>query len=240
MGRLQTHLIAGLLGVILGLCLAVWGGRQFWSGSAEESPPPEGDFFLRLAGRQTYGVLQVMDGDTVQLENGLVVRLAGIDAPETRRFVRCESPYAQQAVERLRGLVEGREVRLVFGPRKLDRHGRLLADLELLAAGEEAAPVSVGATLVAEGLARALSSPDAPQYLADVERSAQEARRGMWSLTEADAAKTRAECPYVASASSEVFHESASPAAGTIRPWNLIGFPSREAALMSGRRPAKH
>jgi len=45
-------------------------------------------------------------------------------------------------------------------------------------------------------------------------------------------------CPYYASSSSEVFHEAACGNVARIKQENLVCFPSREAALAGGKRPA--
>jgi len=50
----------------------------------------------------------VIDGDTVQLDNGAFVRLKGINAPE-----KDQSGY-EEAREALRARVEGRQVRLEY------------------------------------------------------------------------------------------------------------------------------
>jgi micrococcal nuclease len=66
-------------------------------------------------------VVEVIDGDTIRLDNGEVVRLLGIDTPERGE----EGYYA--AAERLRELVEDKEVVLIRGnSSNRDRYGRLL------------------------------------------------------------------------------------------------------------------
>jgi len=76
---------------------------------------------------EMFRVERIVDGDTfVILYDGDLtrVRLYSGDAPE-----RGEAGFAE-ATDHLRGLIEGRNVRLVFpGPRKRDHYGRLLADV---------------------------------------------------------------------------------------------------------------
>ena len=89
----------------------------------------------------------VVDGDTIWI-GGHNVRIADIDAPETHE-PRCPEELAlgQRATERLHEIVNSGSVTLESAGREADRYGRLLR--LVLVDG-----VSVGDTLVGEGLAR--------------------------------------------------------------------------------------
>jgi endonuclease YncB( thermonuclease family) len=86
-----------------------------------------GLFGLALAGAISLGadqkgiVLQVLDGDTFQLQDGRQVRCLGVDAPERGE------PFADEATQILNRLVGGKQVRLELGRPARDRDGRLLA-----------------------------------------------------------------------------------------------------------------
>src|SRR5262245_15146104 len=59
---------------------------------------------------------RVIDGDTIQLDGGALVRYIGIDTPESRRrrgdrWISDPEPYAREATEANRRLVEGRALR---------------------------------------------------------------------------------------------------------------------------------
>ena len=91
---------------------------------------------------QTYTVERVVDGDTIELSNGEIVRLIGIDCLENE-YSPAEATYlnvgkkwersskdveqAKVAAEFTKGLVEGKKVRIVFDVGKKDKYGRLLA-----------------------------------------------------------------------------------------------------------------
>ena len=77
-------------------------------------PPP-------LATEGWHTVVRVIDGDTIEVESGIRVRLYGVDAPELDQ--RC-GPEASDELWRRLG---GRDVYLEYGPRQLDRFGRTLA-----------------------------------------------------------------------------------------------------------------
>jgi endonuclease YncB( thermonuclease family) len=89
----------------------------------------------------------VVDGDTIRY-GGVKIRLADIDAPEVFS-PKCASEAARgkRATQRLLELMNGGPFQLVSGGRDEDRYGRKLRTITR--AGR-----SLGATLVAEGLAR--------------------------------------------------------------------------------------
>jgi micrococcal nuclease len=77
-------------------------------------------------------VKRVIDGDTIELVNGEMVRYLGIDAPEMRRkvhgrWIESSEPYAAEATALNRRLVEGQPVRLELDRESRDRYHRLLA-----------------------------------------------------------------------------------------------------------------
>ena len=66
-------------------------------------------------------VKRVIDGDTVELQNGLVLRYVGITAPETG-----ENFHKESSDENKR-LVEDKEIKLEYDNYKSDKFGRILA-----------------------------------------------------------------------------------------------------------------
>ena len=72
-------------------------------------------------------VRRVIDGDTFVLEDGIKVRLIGIDAPETNHPLKPVEYFAPESKQFLVTLVEGQDVKLVLGVDKTDRYGRMLA-----------------------------------------------------------------------------------------------------------------
>ena len=139
---------------------------------------------VTLTGRVT----DVVDGDTVKVEaRGFetVVRLIGVDTPETRKPntpVQCFGPQASERTHRL--LPVGQRVTLITDPTQQTRarYGRLLAYVYWPG---RTGLQSVNYALVATGYAKAYvyepSGPFqyAPQFLG-AERQARNARRGLW------------------------------------------------------------
>jgi micrococcal nuclease len=139
-----------------------------WEGTAQGPP---------AAGIAT--VLRVVDGDTVEVRFGgrrEVVRLIGIDTPETVKPgtpVQCYGPHASDFTHRL---LEGRRVHLTLGVERRDVYDRLLAYVRL---GDRL----VNSTLVRRGLARTLTIPPNDRYaplFSRLERRAASAGRGLW------------------------------------------------------------
>lgn len=127
----------------------------------------------------TVPVTRVVDGDTVEVRlDGREedVRYIGVDTPETVKPdtpVQCFGPQASSFNHRL---VEGRQVRLVFGEERRDVYGRLLAYVYL---GDR----FVNAELVRRGLARTLTIPPNDRFAGRfkaLEIAAARAGRGLW------------------------------------------------------------
>ena len=117
-----------------------------------------------------YSVSRVIDGDTLVLENGEHVRLIGIDTPEVGEF------YYEEATERLRELVEGRNVTLERDVENIDMYDRLLRYIYIN-------NTFVNLLLVEEGFARAFPFEPNTQYIKDfgiAEMEAKKNRIGMW------------------------------------------------------------
>lgn len=123
-------------------------------------------------------VIKVIDGDTIEIEGGKLIRYIGINAPEM------DMPFYKEATQKNKTLVEGKRIRLeVCKPEPWDRHGRILAwvytDNTL-----------VNAELLKEGLARTFIIPPCGLERADeFKRLQDETRRkglGIWATWERD------------------------------------------------------
>lgn len=130
-------------------------------------------------------IVEVIDGDTVRLESGAQVRLVGIQAPKLPlgRAGFKKWPMADEAKAFLVALANGRPVKLHYGGRRRDRHGRLLAHLTLEGNGNSGQWLQW--EMVHAGFARVYSFADnracVPELL-KAERAARAVRRGLWAL----------------------------------------------------------
>ena len=139
-------------------------------------------------------VRRAIDGDTIELVNGELVRYIGIDTPEARRRARPTDsawraghpqqwivdpePMAEEATAFNRQLVEGKQVRLEYDVQPHDRFGRLLAYVYV-------GSTMVNAELVCAGFAQLLTIPPNVRYVERFRACAEEARRahrGLWEV----------------------------------------------------------
>jgi micrococcal nuclease len=118
-------------------------------------------------------VTRVIDGDTIVLSNGEYVRYIGIDTPEMNP----EEPFAREATQANRDLVEHKTVRLEKDTSETDRYGRLLRYVYV-------DDKFVNLELVHLGLAEAKAYPPDTNHQLVLDAAEVEARlagRGMWA-----------------------------------------------------------
>lgn len=131
--------------------------------AAAVSAMPSGDYFVR----------DVIDGDTIVLDNGETIRYVGIDTPEMN-----EPLYLEAKVRNVM-LVQGRHVRvLVCGMEPRDKYGRVLAWVT-------SGGTPVNETLLKEGLAKVMTIPPCGLVRANafkaLENEARDKKLGIWS-----------------------------------------------------------
>ena len=162
--------LAGMTGLVMTLALTACG----------QAPGLE-----RLAAGETGRVAQVRSGDSLVLDSGLVVRLAGVEAPWG------DAPYAAQARETLRGLVEGRTVQLLYGGVRRNKYGSALAQVRIVG-GQwlERALLRDGAARVRTWADnRAMAGP-----MLEAEAYARNRKLGLWAVPAFDDLETVGAC----------------------------------------------
>jgi micrococcal nuclease len=128
-----------------------------------------------------YSVRHVVDGDTIELSSGEMVRYIGIDTPEIRekagaKWVYEPKPYAEEAAAFNKKLVEGKVVKLEFDVQKKDKYNRLLC---YVYAGD----AIVNIEMVRAGFALMYTYPPNVKYsqkFLDAQKDARENKRGLW------------------------------------------------------------
>ncbi len=118
-------------------------------------------------------VKRVIDGDTLELDKGQIVRLVGINAPNNGE------PFEEEATEYTKKLVEGKKARLEYDVYKSDRFGRILAYIIL-------DNKNLSIELVRKGLAKVVFYEKRKpliyqQQLLDAEKEAKTKKLGLWS-----------------------------------------------------------
>lgn len=132
-----------------------------------------------LAVEGAAAVIEVVDGDTVRLDDGETVRLVGIQAPEMAWDDSEAWPLAPQARQALAELVLDRRVGLAYGGHRRDRYDRLLAHLVRADDG-----CWIQGALLEAGMALVYSFRDNRTAVADMlahERRARAGHRGIWA-----------------------------------------------------------
>jgi len=131
-----------------------------------------------------------LDGATLRLDDGRVLRLAGIDTPQAelprtdaaaaprRRAASSVEDLAEAARTALNDLTQGRDVALYYEERRNDRYGRVVAHAVI------GADLWIETELLRRGLARVHTTFDtaaAAAPLLAAEAQARAARRGLWA-----------------------------------------------------------
>ena len=176
-------------------------------------------------------VAQVVDGDTVVLENGQKVRLLGIDAPEMEREGQPADFLAHKAKQVLAELVEGKRVRLEYDRLRYDRYGRTLAYLFLLDG------TNLSRELVCQGLAHVYTVPPNMRFreeLLSAQREAISAQRGIWLK-----ALKKDEPFYIGNRRSLLFHRPTCHLGQNTAKTNRVPFTSLTDAYLQGYSPCR-
>jgi len=132
-------------------------------------------------------VVEVEDGDSVQLEKGLPVRLVGIDAPEKGK------PFYNEARVFLMEMLGKKRVEVEYIQRQNDNYGRLRGYLFVKCDYEnqkycEGGRLNVSEAMVGNGMAKMIIEkswvklkPDYTKELKMAEIEAQEEKLGLWA-----------------------------------------------------------
>ena len=176
------------IGIILFLTGSIFFAITFWPKGWSGFFPAWNYEASRIIGThdEWNRVARVVDGDTIEIENGEKVRYIGVNAPESvdpRRKVEC---FGKEASAYNKNLVEGKRVRLERDISDRDKYGRLLRFVYL------ADGTLVNEVLVREGYAHA--SPYTPdiskkEFFREAESDARMHTRGLWSPDTCDGEK---------------------------------------------------
>lgn len=142
-------------------------------------------------GEQEILVIKVIDGDTIKLVNGEVVRYIGIDTPETVHPSKPVQCFGHEASQKNKELVEGKMVRLEKDISERDKYGRLLRDVWV-------GDIFVNEYLVRQGYAQVYTYPPDVKYqdlFLQAQREARENNRGLWGACMAEPIPTSSKPP---------------------------------------------
>ena len=126
-----------------------------------------------ISSEEYFIVSRVIDGDTIELNNGQKVRYIGIDTPEINQ----NECFAYESTQKNVELVLNKEVRLEKDTSETDKYGRLLRYVWI-------DNLLVNQILVEEGFALSASYPPDVKYqdiFRNQERYARQQKLGLWS-----------------------------------------------------------
>lgn len=152
----------------------------------EQKPKEEtGKVAGEAIGKETVVVGYVIDGDTVGLANGEKVRLIGIDSPESGQ------PYYTEVKNKLRELVEGKEVLLEKDVGDRDKYGRLVRYIWL-------GTTLINLEMVKQGYSKSYTYPPDVKYQTQIlaaEKEAREKQLGLWGAISTQPKASTGQCP---------------------------------------------
>lgn len=129
-------------------------------------------------------VTRVIDGDTVEIGNGVKLRYIGIDTPETKHPSKGIQCFGEEAWKKNKELVEHKYVKLEKDISETDRYGRLLRYVWVFdspsATGEG---IFVNEVLVRNGYAHASTYPPDVKYadlFLEAQNDARKNSAGLW------------------------------------------------------------
>lgn len=131
-----------------------------------------------LPGLPEYEVYWAIDGNTIEVEGLGEVKYIGVVTPKLGKGLADPEPFALEAWEANRCLVEGKKVQLELGYDQRNSKGQYLAYVYI-------GSTFVNAYLLEAGLARTKMVPPNYKHMFLFERLEREARRekrGIWSL----------------------------------------------------------
>lgn len=161
--RLPATLLAGIL------CLSAC------------SEKPEADWLNGETGE----VARIIDGDTLALNTGLVVRLVSVEAPLRPSRNRDGQPFGEEASEVLSRLALGRSVELFYPGMTEDRYERALA--QVFVTTESGERIWLNKALVEQGAAWVRVYADTAlgsDPLWDAELVARRENKGLWEVSD--------------------------------------------------------
>ena len=173
-------------------------------------------------------VTKVIDGETIMLENGDIVRYLGIEAPPMKKSEGGPGFYAREAVRQNKSLVQMKKVRLEFDGERKDPQGNLLAYVYVK-------NLLVNAELVRTGCARVARQSAHLRYenlLLKSERDASARYAGLWQE-----GKRESDAYYVGNKRTYTFHKPSCPLSDKIPQKNRIIFRTRTDPISIGYVP---
>ena len=152
-------------------------------------------FLLSPLYAQLYNLSRIVDLQTIVLSNGEKVRLIGISAPPEPSKNTIESAAAEETLNALKNLFEGKKVRLEYDVQKIAADGIGLA---YVYAKDDVQEIFVNAWLIKNGYAKTAAGEPNTKF-ADIftrlQKEAAENNRGIWASKTSKTEPAKAQDP---------------------------------------------
>jgi len=125
---------------------------------------------------QTFKVVRIVDGDTIEIEGGEKIRYIGINTPEIDDKDPIKLCFAEKAALKNKELVEEKQISLVKDVSETDKYGRLLRYVYI-------GDIFINDFLMRQGFAQISTYPPDVKFKQQFQEAEQEARqnkRGLW------------------------------------------------------------
>ena len=180
-------------------------------------------------------VTQCTDGDTLVLDTGQRVRLAGVDTPEKGSKDTPPQYYAREAARFTCERTRKQRVKVIpLSGASRDRYQRLVAEI-ILPDGR-----SLNEQLLQQGMASFYAHKNLPSQLVRrltaAQKDALDKRAGCWGFI---LTRPQAQEPYIGNRNSQRFFSKACLRTANISKKNQIRFSDLEEAFRSGYAPAR-
>lgn len=132
--------------------------------------------FSYIPQTETALVTHIIDGNTIGLSNGTIVKYLGIETPKENM------PFYRDAKKENESLVLNKEIRLEYDKKKIDNNERILAYVFVKS---EIGEIFVNAYLIKSGYAKVVVSQNDLKYFSTFKKLQQEAqsnKKGLWAL----------------------------------------------------------
>ncbi len=175
-------------------------------------------------------VKKIIDGNTIELDSGEIVKYIGTQAPELNRKEGGSEFYAKEAARFNKKLVFMKKVRLEFDEQKKDPQGRILAYVYVK-------KTLINTELIKNGCAKAhIVEPNTKykEVLLGAEKKAIDADKGIWQEKKKDTEKF-----YVGNKRAQSFHRPSCKGVEKIPGKSKIVFRNRSDAIKIGYIPCK-
>jgi micrococcal nuclease len=175
-------------------------------------------------------VKKIIDGNTIQLDTGEIVKYIGIEAPEINLKEGRYDFFAKEAKKYNHKLVFLKKVHLEFDKEQKDKEGRTLAYVYVK-------KIFVNAELVKLGYAKVTSSHPNEKYktlFLEYEKKAIASEKGLWQEQKKDT-----EISYIGNKRTYTFHRPSCKSVDKISEKSKIIFRNRSDAIKIGYTPDK-